>query len=244
TRRDPKWLMSFADLMALLVALFVMLLSFSEVDSDSFRKNAGPISEAFNQKPKIINIVPAPLKTSTQQVEIEAPKKKEDQTQSPQQVAFRLRVLLADELKKENIEIMEKDDGVTIRFRDQAAFAPGDRELSSEILPSLEKITEVLEQTRGSIRVEGHTDDVPISSGSIRSNWDLSATRAASVVHQFLKSPRIDPKRVSAQGYADSRPLAPNDSAANRAKNRRVEVTLDISQESVPAVTSRINRWR
>jgi len=238
-RREPRWLTSFADLMALLLALFVMLLSFSEVDSDSFKRNAGPISQAFFQAPKV-------MKTDTTSVDINSvfltePK---DRSLSPEQVKFRLTVVLSEEIESNAVKVLEIDERIVIRFNDQAAFASGSRELTPAILPALEKVSEVLANTKGTIRVEGHTDDIPISTDTIRSNWDLSAARAASVVHHLLNERRIKSSRVSAMGLADSRPLEPNTSPQNRAVNRRVEISLDTREIDSDETQSERLRYR
>jgi len=93
-------------------------------------------------------------------------------------------------------------------------------------LEILDRVAKALAETNGQLMVSGHTDDVPISTGRYRSNWDLSSARASSVVHYLLKNKLIAPGRISATGYADSRPLVPNNSAENRATNRRVEITI------------------
>lgn len=239
-RRDPRWLTSFADLMSLLFAMFVMLLSFSEIDSTSFRKNAGPISQAFSDVP-----VERKAKTPTEQTpgggqsilefirppeEVEEPEDLErlEKARQIREMIHQLRDILASELQREEVDLIETDTTVTIRFRDRAAFATGDRELTAGIMPALDSIAAVLARTPGRIRVEGHTDNIPISTGIFRSNWDLSAARAASVVHHLLKAGAIEAGRISAEGFADSRPLSPNDTPEGRAMNRRVEISIEM----------------
>lgn len=245
-KREPKWLVSFADLMSLLLALFVLILSFSEINSDSFRRNAGPISEAFNAKPKIINIIPTDQSKSSQSIQLDVTKPHEKKADESSELArsdliFRLSIDLADQIAKRQIQVLERDFGVVIRFRDNAAFDSGSRELKTSIVPTLERITQVLARTKGKIRVEGHTDDIPISTDLFRDNWDLSAARAASVVRAILANSKIDPKRLSAQGFADSQPLVPNDTPEGRAKNRRVEVSIQLPKAGGFSVDPRFN---
>lgn len=245
TRREPRWLTSFADLMSLLFAMFVMLLSFSEVNSDSFRRNAGPISQAFTDVPP-----ERKAKTPTEQTpgggkslfEFIRPMQQEEPDPEPEpaddakvererrveDLMQQLRLIMAEELNREEVDLLQSDGKVTIRFRDRAAFAVGDRDLAPGILPVLDTIAAVLARTPGRIRIEGHTDDVPIHTGLFRSNWDLSAARAASVVHRLLQSGAIEPGRISAEGFADSRPLSGNDSPEGRARNRRVEISVEM----------------
>lgn len=243
-RRQPMWLTSFADLMSLLFAMFVMLLSFSDINSDSFHKNAGPISQAFDSKAPTKSIVPPPqvlpymkleINQSDDEEEVEDKESKAVQPEPPSKVvAEELRRVLLEELRRQLVDVIERDNMVVIRFRDHAAFAPGERELSSAILPTLDNIVTVLGRTPGRIRVEGHTDNVPISTELFRSNWDLSAARAASVVHYLLQTGRIAPDRLSAEGFADSRPLTGNDTMDDRARNRRVEISIEMPASAVP----------
>ena len=103
-------------------------------------------------------------------------------------------------------------------------------ELSSTILPALVKLAKVLAVNKGQILVAGHTDNAPISTARIRSNWDLSTQRAVSVVHYLLEVSIINPARITAQGFADSRPLDPNDTPEHRARNRRVEISVSFAE--------------
>lgn len=232
-RRQPMWLVSFADLMSLLFAMFVMLLSFSSVDSNSFNKNAGPIAEAFDSKAPTTRFVPAVQVLPQMKMDL-VPEREDaevEETQPPPpatQVAAELRRVMAQELATELVDVIERDRVVVIRFRDHAAFTAGQRELSPSILPTLNNIVGVLSRTAGRIRIEGHTDNVPISTELFRSNWDLSAARAASVVHQLLQAGIIAADRISAEGFADSRPLDDNATLAGRARNRRVEISIEV----------------
>lgn len=244
-RRQPMWLVSFADLMSLLFAMFVMLLSFSSINSDSFNKNAGPIAEAFDsQAPKTRIVPPPPQVLPHMSIDLTRPQEEEEEdseaeaTRQPPpaaEIAAELRKVMAEELKGELVDVIERDNMVVIRFRDRAAFIPGERELSPTILPTLDNIVGVLGRTPGRIRIEGHTDNVPISTEMFRSNWDLSAARAASVVHHLLRSGIVTADRISAEGFADSRPLDGNDGAAGRARNRRVEISVEVPPRALPA---------
>ncbi|MEI6262103.1 MAG: OmpA family protein, partial [Deltaproteobacteria bacterium] len=101
-------------------------------------------------------------------------------------------------------------------------------ELRPEGYPVLNKIIRVLQSNGLDVRIEGHTDNVAIRSGRFSSNWDLSIVRAVHVVKYFIDAGKIAPQRLSAVGYGESKPLYPNDSPANREKNRRVEIILEL----------------
>lgn len=229
----PRWLMTFADLMALLFALFVLMLSFSEIDSDKFRKNAGPISAAFTGTAQIIpdTSVAIPLPPSEAEQPIE-----ELIREWKDQILDHLRTSMPREIASKEIILVEKEYEVIIRFPDATAFPSGSAELKDRVLAILDRIGEVMADASGQILVSGHTDDVPISTAAFRSNWDLSTARAVSVIHYLLDAGRLDSGRVTAQGFADSRPLAANDSPENRAVNRRVEIAIQMPFDEFEAL--------
>ena len=240
-RRQPQWIMSFADLMALLLALFVMLLSFAEIDSDSFKRNAGPISRVFDRDHVMIQ---EPVNRQVVPLDDTATEPPKPQTFTPEQTKLRLRVLLIEEINRDDIDILEVDERIIIRFNDRAGFEAGTRRLQPAALLALDKIVEVLALTTGKIYVEGHTDDVPIRTEMFRSNWDLSTARASTVVHYLLRKNQIEPARILAVGLADSQPLVPNTSPENRARNRRVEIALDTKEAREDGPQINILRYR
>jgi chemotaxis protein MotB len=153
-----------------------------------------------------------------------------------------LRDRLQKELTDKDVEISQLKGQLTVSVLDKILFKSG----RADILPAgqavLEKVARVLAQTDDMIRVEGHTDNVPISARlkeKYYSNWELSAARAASVVRYFqLGEHKIEPLRMEAVGFAEFRPLAPNDTDANKQRNRRVEIVLTAVKpplETIPA---------
>lgn len=137
-----------------------------------------------------------------------------------------LKESLAEELEEGLVEVEKEGQRIKIRIREKGSFPSGSARLDPEFYDVLERISRVLSAKPGQIVVAGHTDDVPINTGRFRSNWELSSARAVTVLHGLLRDSTMDPARLLVQGFADTRPLAPNDSAANRALNRRVELVL------------------
>lgn len=142
----------------------------------------------------------------------------------------RLTESLVDQLESEilsnALSVSYDANKVVVRFADSATFTSGSEELKEDMYPILEKVEDVLATCKGEIIVSGYTDDLPVNSVRHRSNWDLSAARAVSVVHQLILNNKIDANTVSAAGRAETNPLVPNDSPENRAKNRRVEISV------------------
>jgi type VI secretion system protein ImpK len=137
----------------------------------------------------------------------------------------RLAQFLADEVARGLVTVQDSVDRSVITIVGDGLFAPGSGTISTAYQPLLVRISEELNRVPGLVKVTGHTDNQPIRSVRFPSNWHLSQERARTV-GQTLAARMTNPERVSAEGRADSEPLAPNDTPANRARNRRVEITL------------------
>ncbi len=141
-----------------------------------------------------------------------------------------LRATVAQNMQGARIEIERIDGTVMIRFPNEIAFPSGTSALNEAFARTLAPLVPLLASTPGNIVVSGHTDNVPIAGGAYRSNWELSAARASSVVHLLAASGAIPPARIAVQGFGESRPLADNGTAEGRARNRRVEITIRVQQ--------------
>lgn len=255
----PAWVMTFADLMSLLMVFFVLLLSFSEMDVAKFKELAGSVNEAFGVQteidvkgmPKGTSIIarefspgrPEPTalasvrqftinsSMNTLDVQIsERVRELEEQEKLARERAEMLRLALAKEIEEGRLLIREEGTNVVIQILERDSFASGQAALEAGFLPTLQQIGELMHTVQGALTVAGHTDNVPISNSQFRSNWDLSAARAASVVAELLDA-GIEPERIMVTGHADTQPRAPNDSAENRALNRRIDITVGTDQQ-------------
>jgi chemotaxis protein MotB len=135
---------------------------------------------------------------------------------------------LVDEIRVGLIDLDLEDGRLIIRIRERGSFPSGSADLEPLFVPVVERIGAILERLNGEIAVTGHTDSVPLRSRRYRSNWELSAARAVSVAHELLAASAIAPGRVVVMGRSDTQPLADNESAAGRARNRRVEIAIDM----------------
>lgn len=236
-KEAPAWMVTYADLMSLLFALFVLLLSFSEVNDNSFKKNAGPMREAFNQNADFETDEESTLSGGSgilqgvKTVPLDIP----DREVLHEAMLAELRRSLQRDIASNLVEIEDTNTGIILRFPSETAFQSGGAELTPSSYPTLDKIIPVLARTPGDIKVGGHTDDLPISTLQFRSNWDLSAARATSVVHYMIRSGQIPKERLTSQGFADSRPLMENKNRESRAKNRRVEISIEIPENTKEA---------
>ncbi len=265
----PAWVVTFADLMSLLLAFFVLLFSFSEIDKQKFKELAGSLRDAFgvqaevraSQTPIGNEIIarefsPA-MTTPTALNEVRQSStaivsrvgaddealKRQLREQERQRIreqiardAAAVRELLADEIDAGLVETI--DDGerrVIVRILERGSFPSGSDALRPAFLPVLEKIGRTLATMDGMILVSGHTDDLPIRTQRFRSNWELSAARAVTVMQTVQQASGLPDARFRLEGYGDTHPVVPNDSAAARARNRRVEIVLERRPAAGPA---------
>jgi chemotaxis protein MotB len=142
-----------------------------------------------------------------------------------------LREILRHDIRDGKIDIESQGSVITIRIREQGSFPSASATLNPDFKPVMETLRDALVDINGTISVEGHTDNIPIISGSFRSNWGLSSSRALSVTHELLKDTVLDDKRFVVVGHADTQPFGPNDSSQSRAQNRRVEVVIRQGQD-------------
>ena len=134
------------------------------------------------------------------------------------------------EIKQGLVKVERKDGAVTVKIGSGGAFATGDATLTPLATQIIEKIGDVANSTSARVIIGGHTDNVPIRTVKYRDNWDLSAARAVSVVRELVTARRFDPARIEAQGFADTKPVAANDSPENRALNRRIEIEVRLPE--------------
>ncbi|MDJ0652733.1 MAG: MotB family protein [Xanthomonadales bacterium] len=147
---------------------------------------------------------------------------------------------LGQEIDSGMIEVVSLPDRVLLRVRERGSFESGSATIRQSFYPILARLTQTLNKTSGDIVVEGHTDNVPISTYQYPSNWELSAARAAAFVHFMTKQGETAPERLEIRAHGETKPLAPNDSRRNRARNRRVEIALVMKPNSVDQTSKKL----
>lgn len=147
--------------------------------------------------------------------------------ESPQNsLSSQLSRLIAEYNYSNMIQLDENERGITVHILDDVLFSPGIAVLNESSKSVLKRLAEVLKSIPNDIRIEGHTDNTPISTARYPSNWHLSVDRALTTAYYLIDQQGIDPDKVSIVGYSEYRPIAPNDSPALRAKNRRVDLVI------------------
>lgn len=228
----PEYMLTYGDMMTLLLCFFVLLFSFSNIDAQKFKAVVQSFSGAFGILDGGASIQPGDMLNAG------SLENKADSAKMEMENLENLKTTLEDYTKKNGLEnsvtVSNEPSGLLIRVKDNILFDPGSAELKQQSLVVMKYVAEVLQKEEFKekfVSVEGHTDNVPMRSARYPSNWELSVSRASNVVRYFVEVGLIDPKRLSASGYSEYHPVAANDSPDNRAKNRRVDILILRNQE-------------
>ena len=237
----PEWVVTFGDLMSLLLCFFVLLLSFSEMDRAKYKEVAGSLSKAFGvqrktkafEAPKGITMI---AKDFDQEL---VPTRERDEfviMKNREEIGKELREEIETRFAglKDLVQVEVKDGRIIIRLMGESTFDSGKAEIRNEMTPLLDKIASILVNTPGEIVVAGHTDDVPLHGGRFKNNLGLSIARAFSVADHLLHRKGVDPSRIATMGFGEYRPLGSNETPDGRRKNRRVEIILGASPPPGP----------
>jgi chemotaxis protein MotB len=239
----PKWMVTYSDMVTLILVFFILLFSISQIDSVKF----DAISDSFRNR-MIFDYYPSPVpmdnpteNTSNQESgknsnEFENPTQLKNANDRDDEVSNKEDSLSSlmkeveeylDENKLNNvISASRTGRGVILVLQDSILFDSGEAAILDSGKPFLNKIGTLLEKIPNRVKVEGHTDSRPISNYRYPSNWELSGARASSVIRYLINENQFDQERFSSAGYGDTRPLAPNTNAGNWSKNRRVEIVI------------------
>jgi chemotaxis protein MotB len=225
---DPAgWLIPFNDLITLLMVFFVLLFAIGNINVHQSEKLFGSLRGALGVllEGKKVDVQPVvPIQpTAPEAREVSA-----DDSRTDSRLSDASRNAMDDLANEPEITVIQTPKGLFISLSDGILFQSGLSELRPEGYPILNKLIQVINSNMLAVRIEGHTDNVAIRSGRFPSNWDLSIARAVHVVKYFIDTGEIAPQRLSAVGYGESKPLYPNNSPANRGKNRRVEIILEM----------------
>jgi chemotaxis protein MotB len=219
-----RWLVSYADFMTLLFAFFVVLYASSEVDKSKMANLSSAITAGFSSlgvgagqggAPVVIpgTIPPAFNHPANPQESAESIRKK-------------LETDLAVELANRTVSIRQTPEGLVLSLRELGFFESGAAAMRASSMDTFDRIGAVLASVGSNLRIEGHTDNVPIHTAQFQSNWELSTARATEIIRLFLTREGINPQRLSAAGYAEYHPVADNGTEDGRRLNRRVDIVI------------------
>ncbi|MGC1781847.1 MAG: flagellar motor protein MotB [Acidobacteriaceae bacterium] len=228
-----RWLISYADFITLLFALFVVLFATSQSDHKKVQEVEASIHTAFQS----MGIFPAVSKDPNLGAVTGTPATEtvimgDDLNVSPKVMADlkkmeqRMEHLLASQIARGTVSVRIGRDGLIISLREAGFFESASAIPIATSLPTLNAIGKAIAVTPYNVRIEGHTDNVPIHTKKFASNWELSTARATVLTRLFIENDHIPPNRLAASGYAEYHPVATNSTAQGRSRNRRVDIIV------------------
>jgi len=226
-----RWLVSYADFITLLFAFFVVLYSVAQVDRKKVVELAEAIQQAFgkpqtaptNRVPAILQIPPGEL---AKDLATALPRESSPETPDLTNLRQELEQALAEQIAQGQVSIRSSSEGLVISLQEAGFFDSGSASIRAASQSVFARIAAMLSERGCQLRIEGHTDNVPIHNSQFNSNWELSTSRATEVVRLLITEYQFAPESLSAAGYAEYHPVAGNDTPEGRAKNRRVDVVI------------------
>jgi chemotaxis protein MotB len=223
------WEIVYSGFVLILLCFFIMLSSFSSIEEAKIMRFAKSFVNA-------VSILPGGLKADGGVAIVPISADMVDSKSPLAQIYADLNALAERLNYKNDIAVAYSPKGLVMRLSDHALFDAGVAVISPQAIPLLQKIGAIIAETPYEVRVEGHTDDVPINTAQYPSNWELSTARAVNVLRYFIETYRISSERLSAEGFGEYQPMVPNDNLVHRAKNRRVEIVfINPDQSGRPA---------
>ena len=231
--RGDEWLATFSDTITLLLTFFILLYSFSSVDQKKLDSISSALQTVLTGQSGT-TILDFDLKYG--QVPIVGESQDQsvipmDEGQNEKTMYQRVKEFVEKNNMEAVVQIKEDTRGIVIQLRDNILFESGSASLKDNSKPILDNISSLISTIDNYIIVEGHTDNVPISNYKYESNWELSSSRAGSVVRFFTDIKRLPIQRFSCAGYAETKPVVPNDTNEHRAMNRRVNILIVASEK-------------
>ena len=229
---DESWLVPYADILTLLLALFIVLFASADANKTKFNALAQSLSSAFSGSPSVFDnnrtIVPEVDVSSPDQSKAEAGKEQAHLKETVQ--LLEVKKVLDQYIQKNNLvgdlNTVLTDDGLMIRIKDSALFTSGSADLRPDSQRFGAEIATMLSALSQQIVISGHTDNEPINTREFPSNWELSSKRSINFMKFLLSQGKLQPERFSAIGYGEYRPRASNNTPEGHSKNRRVEVLI------------------
>jgi chemotaxis protein MotB len=223
------WLVTYCSFVLMLLALFIMLTSFSAAE-------ASRVSRFVHSFRHAVSIFTGGAKLERSEKFTPPP----PGVMKKDECIGQLREVIED-LKLEGLVQLEMSDkGLVMTLADRVLFEAGQAELSSPAFPLLHKVAAIIVETGAAIRIAGHTDNVPIHTARFSSNWELSTARAVNVLRYFQEVEQVSAERLSAVGYGEFHPIGPNETPAQRLANRRVEIIF-VGEQPDPRREKRFN---
>lgn len=227
-----RWLITYADMITLLLIFFIVMYTLSRIDIQKFQYLSTSLAKAMGAGGMVLNS-PGPSVVPGIAGSVPDSAMHSGENQQLENVRKEIEKYIKDANLQAKVSVTSEERGVVLSFQGEVLFKLGSAELTPRAREIIYKVGPMLEMMPNFLRVEGHTDDLPIVSAPYPSNWELSAARASSVLQELIRNFSIHPERMSAVAYGEYRPIVPNDSPENRQRNRRVDIVILRSQFGV-----------
>jgi chemotaxis protein MotB len=237
-----RWLITYADLITLLLIFFVIMYAMSKIDTEKYQVLAQALNFEFRKADTVLpqgqgvmgRVSTAKASEGDKSENAEKEKKEKEEREQKEIREKQLENLLEkiqQYIQQQNLQAQvfaaNTPKGIAVTLNDLFLFDLGRADLKKDAYPILNQLATLLPTLNTTISIEGHTDNLPLATGSIyRDNWGLSNERSLSVLRYFIYNVSMDPKKFMSTGYADTHPVADNNTAENRSKNRRVEIVI------------------
>jgi chemotaxis protein MotB len=216
----PEWMSTYGDMVTLLLCFFVLLFSFATLDVQKFEAISKSMSGSLGVLDSGMNLSMEPLVNS---FPADSPNEEVEEF-------VKIYEQMSEYIKENNLEssitLRLDERGLLVRFMDDVLFDSGKADLTASAREIINKVAEIIRQNEKNVRIEGHTDNVPINTVRFPSNWELSTTRAVNVVKYLIEECGLEASRMAASGYSDQHPVDDNDTKEGRQKNRRVDMVI------------------
>lgn len=227
---SERWLLTYSDLITLLMIFFVIMYSMSNVDSQKYDSLATSLNNSLSPSFSIVNggstnsigsITPVTNGNS------DILSNSSSQSLSPtQEIEQELKNYLESHDLTSQVTLHIEPQGLILSLNENIFFESGKAEIQPRYKKNLLEISAILSTFNNNVSIEGHTDNIPIHNNQFRSNWELAAIRATNVVHLLIDEEHMNPSKLSATSYGEHHPIASNDTDEGRAKNRRIDIVL------------------
>lgn len=219
-----RWLLTYSDLITLLMIFFVVLYSASSVNESKYKQLATSMGDVFTGGSSVLGSAENSGSSSDEPGELKPLVQTEEE--KLQGIESQVNDIVKDLELEGSVTTSIEERGLIISFTDSVFFDSAKADIKEELKPKLISVSNILNKIDNYVRVEGHTDNLPISTSDYHSNWQLSSVRASNVVEFLISYGSISPSRLSAVGYSEYRPVADNATEEGRAKNRRVDILI------------------
>ncbi len=240
---SERWVLTYADVMNLLLIFFIILFVISQVDTNKFNELSQSLGKAFSfgtsSGETLITLPNGGTELQSGIPGVSGGSGGKSEEEQMEDVRKEIEQKVEEEQLGDKIDVVIEERGIKISIKAQYLFPSGSAQINPEVMSNILSIGDVLKSLSGNmIRVEGHTDTDPIKTSSYPSNWELASARAGNVLRILVEKCGISPEKICAVSYGEFQPLVPNDSEVNKAKNRRVDIVILKQEFAIGEVAS------